>query len=143
MELLTDDGILLYLLKNEDIIKICFNVPVDVSLSKFLINLSNKAFKNQGEKKVGTYKIFSLYATKKKYCSLCNNKLTMKKKLNMTLYDDIMGTQSIVVLTKYCKKCKLTVFLKIMRTELEFMIRIGDNTEYLCRPSVQLSAMTF
>ena len=106
--LVEDEEFVNYLLKNEDIIRKCFKVPEDKSPSTFLVSLAYES--NTKSLMSKEYSSASLYATKKTCCSFCAKKLKVKKKLNVNVYDDIFGTTSIIILSKYCKSCKLTYY---------------------------------
>ena len=108
-QILKDEDVVQYLLKNEDIIINCFDVPHDQSPTKFLLCLANEACCQRTRKYSKLYSV-SLYSSIRMECTFCTKNLKIKKKLTLQLFDDIFGTNNIIVLTKYCKFCKLTYY---------------------------------
>ena len=113
--LLVDECVIKYLLRNEELIGECFDLPNDESPSEFLIKLSNEECLLEMEKgaplkknmKYKQYEQHSLYTSILRSCSFCNATLNVKKSIKMFLYDDVFGTTKIIVLTKFCKQARI------------------------------------
>ena len=71
-QVLEDEEIINYLIKNEDIIQKCFHVPDNESPSKYLLELAYDSNKKALSSKI--YSTVSLYVTKRTECSFCNKK---------------------------------------------------------------------
>ena len=108
VSVLQDNIVLKYLLKHESIIQEYFSVPAGVSPNNHVLSLANNAKDELST--TSEYTLFPLYCTTISTCSYCHEKLSIKKALNASLYDDVLGTKKIAILTKYCTQCKVTYY---------------------------------
>ena len=109
--LLKDVNVLKYLIKNEQLILQHFFVPEGESPSHFLLRKANEVSNEITiESCKMSYSLPSLYVTSNANCVICKYTLEMKKSMNVILYDDVLGSSNITVLSKYCSSCKLTYY---------------------------------
>ena len=112
-EILDDPKVVQFLLKNENLITKHYNVPAAESPSHFLIKLVNNRFTSDGAVKGNIprcYYLPSLYSTKLVCCTNCSSDLVVKKVTEATLYDDVLGSFTVDIITKFCKLCKFTYY---------------------------------
>ena len=115
LNLLRDDKIMQYLLKNQDIVKSNYDVPSNESPSHYIIRMSNELHLNQklendSSSKTKCYSLPSIFASKRIFCVVCKRDLTVKKCIQCMLYDDVLGSYKIAIITKYCTHCKYTYY---------------------------------
>ena len=107
---LQDSSVVKYLLQHENVITENFTVPTGESPSEYIIQLSNH-HTGCGSGFIDEKFVYSkspMYSTFLNECMLCNNKLKIKKAMRAKLYDDVLGTLPVCLITKYCSYCKLT-----------------------------------
>ena len=111
--LLRDVDILNYLLRHEELILKQFNVPVGTSPTKHILMLSNiitNDVTQQPFQQPMSYSLGTIYTTTRTKCTLCEKDLTIKNYQNAKLYDDVLGSNDIVIFTKTCKNCKVNFY---------------------------------
>ena len=109
---LQDSSVVKYLLQHEDVVTENFSVPTGESPSEYIVQLSNH-HTGSGSGFIDDefiYRKSPLYSTILHQCMVCNNKLKVKKAMRARLYDDVLGTLPICLITKYCSSCKLTYY---------------------------------
>ena len=109
-QILKDDAAVKYLLRHDEMILEHFDVPNGESPGKHILRLSNENIDSKSAVDKLCYKIQTLYVTKIVNCSICKCFLKLKNHHRMDLYDDVFGTITITVLTKYCTQCKVTYY---------------------------------
>ena len=105
VHLLRDNEILQYLLKNDELINKSFYVPQCESPSHFILRKANELYLNgvgESSIKVKSYFMPSLFATLKTNCLTCEKKLVIKKTIESLLYDDVLGSSKVSIISKYC-----------------------------------------
>ena len=107
--LLQDQDILTFIRRNEEIITNHFDVPLATNPNHFILQLSNEAEEKKSQL-YDSYKIPRVFASTAKECQFCAKKRSIKKYLKVALYDDVMGTMNVAVLTKFCSSCKVTCY---------------------------------
>ena len=108
---LEDNIVVKYLLKHESIISKYFNVPDDLDPKTYLLNLANFANGNRyNSSSEYEYRISPIHCSFLNACSLCHGSLVAKRAINASLYDDVLGTLQVAIISKYCKSCKLTFY---------------------------------
>lgn len=106
-EVLQDNQVVTYLLKHEKLIVDYFNVPFNCSPKTFIIELANET---AAKPEYPQYHVSPIYTNLMATCKTCNMSLKIKKAMNASLYDDVLGTLDICILSKYCNECKVTYF---------------------------------
>ena len=104
---LQDSNVLIYLKKHEDVIRDYFSVPVGMSPVGYVVALANQSDENCSSSQ---YALSPMYCTTVSKCSFCDKKIAVKKTIKVSLYDDVLGTGDIAVLSKYCTSCKVTYY---------------------------------
>ena len=110
MDLLGDPLIVKHLTQHEDLIQNNFDVPQDESPVHFILRQSNEFFINEQKipsQRLITYYLPTLFASTKKACIICSKELKIKKNIKSVLYDDVLGSNDITIILKYCSGCKL------------------------------------
>ena len=106
LDLLTDTKILNYLLKNIDLTCTHFKIPEEEAPRQFLLRMSNALCDVNstfdGSNKDRIYALKPIYVSRELNCTMCNAQLDVKKHLNANLYDDVLASSTITILTKYC-----------------------------------------
>jgi hypothetical protein len=111
--LLQDTAVVTFLIKNEAVIKEYFDVPDGESPRVHLLKLSNNiriSGTSSGFSTLLRYTASPVYCSTTQACSFCQEKLFMKKIVQVTIYDDILGSRKAAVLTRYCRSCKVTYY---------------------------------
>ena len=83
------------------------NVPEGQSPSCHAVQLANQSDEMSSSSE---YALSPIYCSTASKCLFCDRILNVKKTLKVSLYDDVLGTRPIAVLSKYCKSCKLTYY---------------------------------
>ena len=115
-EILQDTQVVTYLMKHEKLINEYFHVPSDCSPKSFIIGLANES---AAKPKYPQYHVSPIYTNLMAACRTCNMSLKIKKVMNASLYDDVLGTLDICILSKYCNECKITYFPTYLENYLE------------------------
>ena len=115
LAILNDTEVISWLLKHEDVIVQHFNIPTEMSPSMHLLSLQMYNAKNPSM----TFSLPSIYASQEFNCHGCTTPLKIKKLIKSTFFDDILGTNEISVITRHCKKCKVTYYPGYYETHIE------------------------
>ena len=110
LRLLCVDRIVKHLLKHEHLILDNFNVQQD-SPANYILRMADKIFLDEKViEKVGnhgrSYSMPSLFASLKTNCLTCEKRLIVKKNIQSMLYDEVLGSVKITIISKYCSDCK-------------------------------------
>ena len=109
---LQDSSVVKYLLQHENIVTENFTVPTGESPCDYIIHLCNY-HTGRGNGLIDekfTYSKSPIYSTFLNECMICNSTLKIKKAMRAKLYDDVLGTLPVCLITKYCSSCKLTYY---------------------------------
>ena len=109
---LQDSSVVKYLLQHENIVTENFTVPTGESPCDYIIHLCNY-HTGRGNGLIDekfTYSKSPIYSTFLNECMICNRTLKIKKAMRAKLYDDVLGTLPVCLITKYCSSCKLTYY---------------------------------
>ena len=104
------------MLKHEKLINEYFHVHSDCSPKSYIIGLANES---TAKPKYPQYHVSPIYTNLMAACRTCNMSLKIKKVMNASLYDDVLGTLDICILSKYCNECKITYFPTYLENYLE------------------------
>ena len=108
LSVLKDGDAVQWLLGHEKVMINHYIAPEGVSPSKYILRLQSKISEYISEPM--TYSLPSLYISSKTECCVCCMKLKVKKCVNATLFDDVLGSKMVSVITKFCTSCKLTYY---------------------------------
>ena len=111
--LLQDTTVVTFSIKNEAVIKEYFDVPYGESPRVHILKLSNNiriSGTSSGFSTLSRYRASSVYCSTTQACTFCQEKLFMKKIVQVSIYDDILGSRKAAVLTRYCRSCKVTYY---------------------------------
>ena len=150
LDLLKDIKMLDYLLKNVSLVSTHFNIPKGETPRQFLLRISNALSDviatDVESKKERVYTTKPIFASREVNCPFCKSMLDVKKHLNVNLYDDVLGSSIITLLTKCCNSCKLTYypgFFESFKEKNDGTILIGIHMVFLCRHTVRHSALIY
>ena len=108
---LLDPTVINYLLCHQKLIADHFIIPDGDLPERHILRLSNKAIEAPAAASSRMcYSLPTIYVTSSTNCSICQRDLKIKNHQNLNLYDDVLGTIVLTVLTKYCSQCKLTYY---------------------------------
>ena len=108
--ILQDSSVVKFLLQHKNVVTENFTVPTGESPLQYIIQLCNyhTGSGNGLTDEKFSYSKSPLYSTTLDKCMVCNNKLKIKKAMRAKLFDDVLGTLPVCLITKYCSSCKLT-----------------------------------
>ena len=105
-----------YMLKNENVLLKHYTMPEGETPRKFLLKVSNRSndqvkgdewfIKNSSN----LYKTNMFYVTKMLKCMFCHNLLEIKRHIDLKLHDDVLGSSTVTLFTKFCRSCILTYY---------------------------------
>lgn len=106
-DILQDNLVMGYLLKQEHLIVKYFNIPLNTSPKCFIMELANAS---ATDFEYPQYHVSPINANLMTVCTLCNSTLRIKKTVDTLFFDDVLGTQNLCIISKYCSNCKVTVY---------------------------------
>ena len=113
-QILRDGHIVKHLLKHEHLIQDNFDIQQNVTPTNYILRMADELFVDKtvsnSIKSSRSYSMPSLFASLKTKCLTCDKRLVVKKNIESVLYDDVLGSNKITIISKYCSHCKHTYY---------------------------------